>query len=131
MTDAERLRTGYAAWNRRDIDALLPLFHPEVEFRPAGIFPDFEPVYRGREGVRRFCETMLEAWESFDIHVERFEQAGDWLVADVHFRGVGRGSGAETELPFFHAWRLVDGLVVEYSAVRTREEALAVAGAAS
>jgi hypothetical protein len=69
--NVEVIRAIYAAWDTRDLDALLELTDPEIEFRTSGYFPDFEPIYRGHQGVRSFWEAMLVPWdESFRIDVE-------------------------------------------------------------
>src|SRR5829696_4228941 len=52
--NVEVIRGIYAAWDARDLDALLELTDSEIEFRTSGYFPDFEPIYRGHQGLRSF-----------------------------------------------------------------------------
>jgi ketosteroid isomerase-like protein len=55
MSDnSERIWAGYDAWNRDDLDAWLETFHPDAELRTSGVWPDFDPVYRGKEGLAEF-----------------------------------------------------------------------------
>jgi ketosteroid isomerase-like protein len=69
--NVEVIRAIYAAWDARDLDALLEVTDPEIEFWTSGYFPDFEPIYRGHQGLRSFWEAMLVPWdESFRIDVE-------------------------------------------------------------
>jgi hypothetical protein len=57
------------AFNRRDLDVLLPFLHPEFEFEGAespvgGYFPDLPKVSRGRESYLRMFETVFEGWDA-------------------------------------------------------------------
>ena len=36
------------------------MFSLDVVFTLSGVFPDFEPEYRGKEDLKRFRETLLE-----------------------------------------------------------------------
>ena len=62
--NVEIVRGGYEAFARGDVDAVLELLHPDVDWRPA-IAPilGVETV-RGREAVRRFLTRDL--FEGFD-----------------------------------------------------------------
>jgi ketosteroid isomerase-like protein len=59
--NVEVIRAIYAAWDARDLDALLELTDPDIEFRTSGYFPDFEPIYRGHQGLRSFWKTDARA----------------------------------------------------------------------
>ena len=74
------LRFVYAAFNRRDIDAILPRMHPEVEW-PNGMEGGW---VHGREGVRAYWTRQ---WGMVDPHVEpvNIEGAEDGrAVVNVH-----------------------------------------------
>lgn len=68
-----------AAWNRRDVDAVLSHFHDDVVFTSpiaAEIVPGSAGVVRGKAALREYWCTALEA------------------VPDLHFDIVGVYSGA-------------------------------------
>lgn len=116
------------AWNDGDVDAFVALASRNWEFRTTGTFPGFDAVYRGREGARRFYETLREPWESFFIEVLRTVDAGDRVVGLLKFRGRGRGSGAETSLEYAHVATFGDGEATLLEGYASHAEALDAAG---
>jgi ketosteroid isomerase-like protein len=81
LADAEPvLRTAYAAFNARDVDAALSVMHPDVVW-PNGMEGG---TVSGHEGVRTYWARQ---WTLIDPSVQplRFEATGDGRVAaDVH-----------------------------------------------
>jgi ketosteroid isomerase-like protein len=126
--NVERVRRAYAFWNEDEVDAFLEMSHPELVFTTSGAFPGFDPVYRGREGMARFRDTMLEAWETFRIEATEFAAYGDWVVIAVRFIGKGRTSGVEVDIAFHHAAHFRDGLIDRLISTPRREQALEAAG---
>lgn len=128
-TATERVLAAYDAWNRDAMDEWLEAMHPEVEFDAPGIFPGFDRVYRGRDGMARFWRHMHEPWDSFSIDVERLEERGDDFILAIRLRAKGAGSGAGVDMRFGHAMRLRDGLIIVLVARTTADEAAANLGA--
>ena len=127
--NVEVIRGMYAAWDARDLDSLLELADPEIEFRTSGYFPDFEPIYRGHQGLRSFWEAMLVPWdESFRIDVEHIVEGDDCAAVAIRFRARGKGSGVLPDLRQGHAMHFENGRAVKLSAHRSFEEALEAAG---
>jgi len=77
--EREFLSFVYEAFNRRDIEPILAVMHPEVEW-PNGM--EGGRVH-GREGVRSYWTRQ---WGMLDPQVEpiRFEHDGGRIVLDVH-----------------------------------------------
>jgi ketosteroid isomerase-like protein len=101
------------AVNRVDVDAFVACFHPDVEWEASDDrFPGFGGVYRGQAGVRQWLEEALEPWESVHIHVEEITEAGDdQVLLGVLMTTSGKGSGVETKLRIWQAFRVTDGKV--------------------
>ena len=57
------IRAALEAWNANDLDAWLGAAHPAIVFHTSGVFPDFDPVYRGHEGMTEFWRAMHEPWD--------------------------------------------------------------------
>jgi len=38
------------------------LVRPDAKLLTSGIFPDFDPVYRGRKGLNEFWREMHQPW---------------------------------------------------------------------
>ncbi len=70
MTNAEevesRVRGLLAAWNARDLDALVGFLAPDVYWHDLGM-P--HPPTIGRDAVRRFCESVLRAFPDFTFTI--------------------------------------------------------------
>jgi hypothetical protein len=83
--DVIRLREGYAAFNRGDLDAILKTLDPEVVFIQAEELPGAE-IYHGHEGVRKWLADLTAAFDDFRVEPEELIDAGD------ETRELGRGS---------------------------------------
>ena len=95
----EIVRRSYEAFNRRDFDALLEAWDPEIEWHQFTPFPD-RAVYRGREEVRdRFLKQQLvEQFGDFSIDIEELVDAGDHVVMIGHIVAHGSTSGVPIRL---------------------------------
>jgi uncharacterized protein len=119
---------GYDGWNRRDFDAMVERLAPDVVWRTAGVFPGLKPVYHGHDGVRRFWDSMQEAWELIEVRPNRFVEYDDKVLAEIHFHAKGRESGAEVKMDWLHVFTFEDDAVVEVAGYQSAEEALAREG---
>src|SRR5881628_301675 len=111
--NSELIVAGYEAWDRGDLDAWLEGMHPDVELHTPGVFPGFDPVYRGHERMAEFWRQLREAWEVFRIDIEQIEEKGDCFVVAIRFRAKGVGSGVDVDMRFGHAITMRDSLVTE------------------
>jgi ketosteroid isomerase-like protein len=121
--NAERLLAAYEAWNRDDLEGFLELMDPDVVLDLPGIFPGFEPAYRGHDGIERFWRHLRDPWERFEIDVEGVVEHDDEFVVAMRFRAKGVGSGADVDMSYGHGVRMRDGRAVEIYARGTPEEA--------
>jgi hypothetical protein len=122
------VREGYDGWNRRDFDAMVRRMAPDVVWKTAGVFPGLKPIYRGHDGVRRFWNSMQEAWDVIEIRPKRFVEDDDKVLAEIHFHAKGRASGAEVKMDWLHVFTFEDDLVVTVAGYRAIDEALAAEG---
>ena len=122
--NVEIVRRVYDSWNRDDWQAGERLFHADIEWRTAGLFPGFKPVYHGIDGIREFWDTMKDAGERSTVGIDRLLESGDIVVVEGNFQAEGKGSGLPVELQVAHVWQLADSLVVSYAAYPSSAEAL-------
>lgn len=110
-----------------DLDALLPLLDPEIEWvSPADAI---EPgVRRGHDGVRAAYAATGMAWENATHTADELVEADDRVLATVTFRGHGRGSGMDAERTEFHVWTIRGAAVVRFEWFYQRPDALIAAG---
>jgi ketosteroid isomerase-like protein len=126
--NVEIVRALYAAWSADDLDTVLEVYHPEVELRTSGSFPDLEPSYGGHSGVRLFWDAMLAPWDSFQIDVERVVEGDECAAVAIRFRARGKVSDALTDMRQGHVLRFKDGRVAKVSFHNSLDEALEAAG---
>jgi hypothetical protein len=88
-----------------------------------------EGTWDGHDGMFRFMTNQVEAYEKMWIEPQDFIEAGDWLVVPIRFGGRGKHSGIEVVLEPVHAFRMRNGLAIEFVVYRTMKEALAAVGA--
>jgi ketosteroid isomerase-like protein len=105
--ERELLSLVYEAFNRRDIETILALMHPEVEW-PNGMEGGW--VY-GREGVRIYWTRQ---WGMLNPHVEAvgFEANNEGgIVVDVHQVVRDLTGTVLLDRPVQHIYFLCDGLI--------------------
>ena len=132
---ADRLATVnriYDAFGRRDFAEITSLIDPGIEIDYDGVVLDAAGTYRGLDGMGKLLQTILQSFdvESFDVQVEELIEAPDGrVVAALHQRGVGRGSGAQVEIRIAQAWTIDDnGVATRWEIFRDREHALEAVG---
>jgi ketosteroid isomerase-like protein len=125
--DNVQLRTAYEALDRKDLDTLVGLLHPDVEFRN----PDYamEPGIRhGHDGFRRAMEAGFEAFDDVRYEIDGIVEGDDVIVVTGRFRGRGRGGGVPVDAPFAHVFEIRDDKATTVSWFQDADEALRAAG---
>jgi uncharacterized protein len=127
--NVEQVRRGYEAFARGDVDAVLELLDPDVDWHPA-IAPILGvETIRGREAVRRFLtRDLFEGFDQFRAEPLSFEDLGDFVLVMVRYIGRGESSGIEMDQRFATLYELRDGKTVTMRDYPTRAEALEAAG---
>jgi ketosteroid isomerase-like protein len=88
------VRRFYRSWSDGNIDGVLEIADPDIEFDWSESRSPYQGVYRGHEGLARFWREQTEAWEKFNIElVEAIDCGPDCVIAVTGVHGRGRGSG--------------------------------------
>lgn len=131
MREASAQRTGrqlalelYELFNARDLDALLELAAPDIEWDwSRSIGPD-NGLHYGPKEVGRFISAAWEHWEAIEMQPQEVIEAGDDFLVMVRVRLRGRdGIEVEATGPHVQTWR--GGRLARYRLFQEREEALA------
>jgi len=125
--NADIVRRAFDAFSRRDLNVLLTLADPDIEFMPATArVAGRADAYRGYDGLRTYLADVARVWEELRSEPEEFLEVGDVVVCTgrVYAWGVGRVIDA----PAGWVWRLRHGRLVEGHVYDTRREALAAGG---
>jgi ketosteroid isomerase-like protein len=126
----EHYREAIAAWNRRDLVAVLEQTAPDFEFHTAQLFPGIEPVYRGREGLVDFWNAFIEEpWALLHVEIDDLTELDDGRVlALLTFTGKGRESGVEVTVQYAHLCTFRGRQVVRIDSFADWDEAREAAG---
>jgi ketosteroid isomerase-like protein len=116
----------YAAFNRRDLDALLALMDDRVEAFPQLVV--MEGGYRGHAGIRRWWEDLLDVFPDFAIEVVEVRDLGELALAVLRVRGHGEGSDTPFEDTLWQLAEWRNEKVVRWEVFRSEVDALEAAG---
>jgi ketosteroid isomerase-like protein len=101
----------FAAFAERDVERVVELIHPEVEF--TAMTNDFagrtEP-YRGHEGIREYFRDVALVWDELRLTPRDYRVVGDSIVVTgrVSARSAARIVAGSTGW----VWRVREGRVV-------------------
>jgi ketosteroid isomerase-like protein len=126
--NADVARRSFEAISRWDIDALLELYDPEVEFLPLTGTRVESGGYIGHQGVRDYFEEVAEVWEELRPRAEDVRSVGDHVLLLGACAVRGRGSGAESDSPMAWVLTMRDGKVIRHRGYATTEEAFEAVG---
>lgn len=119
----------HAAVTRGDLDGVLALAHPEVEYRSA-IQQAMEgegSVFRGLTGIRRWFGELQDLYEYLESEVLEVHDFGERVVIVFVVRGRGAGSGITLGQPLAQVVTVRQGQIIGVRDYFSREEALEAA----
>jgi ketosteroid isomerase-like protein len=120
-------RNAIAAFNRRDVPALVELITEDFEW--VTWTGTVEPtVYHGADGLASYFRDA-DVWEVLSLEADEFRDLGDQVLLVVGtFNARGGGSGVEIEAPYYSAFFVSGGKLARVLSFRTEAEALEAAG---
>jgi len=124
----QAIRRIYAAFGRRDLEAIAAELHPDAELDFTKTLGTEGGVYPGMEGIERLLKSYWDAFEEVEIEVERFLDGSEGIVALVVSRGLGRSSGVTVEARGPHLWAARDGKMIRFTLYQEEDEARRAAG---
>lgn len=93
----EAVRQAFDAFNRGDIEGVVEICDPAVEWFPPAELPGVS-AYHGHPGVRQAAADMLDVFGDLRAEPERLIEAGDRVVVLFLWHGHGKGSGVSLDL---------------------------------
>ncbi|MGH2979679.1 MAG: nuclear transport factor 2 family protein [Solirubrobacterales bacterium] len=121
--DLEALRHGYEALSRGEVESVIALLDPEIEWQPGRDDPQ-SGVFTGRAGFEQFLRSWRESFDEFELEPEEETVTGDSVVVVVRQSGRGHSSGVALEVRTVHRWTIRNGIAVAWAAHRSRRDAL-------
>jgi ketosteroid isomerase-like protein len=120
------VRQALAALNAGDIEGFVAVCDPDFRLDMSDrVLNPF--VYEGHDGIRAFYAEVLDIWESFTWEPIELDELDDLVVAGLHSRGKGRGSGLELDRRSSMLWRVDNQRALSLTFYRDPDAALATA----
>ena len=121
--NVERVRAGFAAYNRGDLDALLDMYDPGVEFVTL-----MQGNHQGKEAVGRLFEENRTNLPGYRLDPVELIDSDDQVIAVVHLGGAGRVSQIALDDRIAFLFTIKDGRAIRQETFRSKEGALEAAG---
>jgi ketosteroid isomerase-like protein len=129
-TNVDLVRERFAPMREGDVEALLPLIHPDFEVTtPPGLAAEPD-TYRGPEGIRRYFDSFYEVMDRVSFEPHDFIAVGERVVVPVTLTARGRTTGIEMAQNVVQVWELRDEKAYRIEVYATLEEAMEAARSA-
>lgn len=114
------LEAGYAAFNRRDADALKTLAAEDIEIVPLLSGVASPGPWSGHDGIDRLVTAAEERWARFEAIPLAVSVDGGRVTVRARVTAMTRGeSGVTVEAEVLHIFDLRDGRVARFEAQRS------------
>lgn len=123
--NVERVKAGFEAHNRGDVDALVEFYDPEAVFETLLL-----GTHHGNEAIRLIYEENQKTMAGYDVVPVELIDAGDKVVAVAGMVGTGPSSGIALDDQFAFVFTFKGERIVREQAFRNKEEAVEAAGLA-
>ena len=127
--NVDKAREWIEAYNRRDYDAALRNFDPDIEW----VLPEHQSADSGRGtgAVMRFLNGLDETFDELRLVPQEHVDGGNRVATRLRHHARGMGSGVEIEAELYHQVATFrDGVIVRMEYVTTWPAALEAAGVA-
>jgi ketosteroid isomerase-like protein len=102
-------------------------YHPDAELRMPAEWPD-DPVYHGKEGLRKAVRQWREGFDEYHWKEERLIDAPDCVVGLYHHRGRIKHTGTWVDQAIGCVWRFRGDKIICLDGFFSWEEAIEAAG---
>ena len=109
--NVEIVRRVMDAWNQQDIQGILALADPDIEYvsAPAAVEPG---TRRGHEGLAAVARTQWESLPGGRQEIDRLEDRGNEVISIGRVSRLLPGSDARIDNPILLSWKFRDGKVI-------------------
>ena len=111
--NVDALRSGYEAFGRGDLPAVMELWHDDIEWEgPNHPGLPGAGTHRGKDAVQNeVLGTIPQHWDEFRLTPDEFVDGGDTVVVLGHIEAKAKATGSDVKVPVVHVWRMRDGKV--------------------
>ena len=111
MNNVELLKQAYHNFAEGNVEAVLALFHPEIEWNGCKGFPYIsgDGLFIGPNSVvQNVFAQIPEYYEGFHIDIKELFGSGDKVVMVGYYKGVWKATGMEFKANATHVWTVKD-----------------------
>jgi ketosteroid isomerase-like protein len=126
--NVEIVQLAFEAIRQRDIEGLLALYDPDIEFMPLTGTLVESGGYEGHAGVRDYFDEVAQVWEEMRPYAHTTQPVGDHVVVTGGCAVRGIGSGVESDDRMAWVITLRDGKILRHRGFGSAEEALGAVG---
>jgi uncharacterized protein len=126
--NVEIVRRSLKAMADGDVEELLSLYAPEIEFLPLTGTHVGSGGYRGHSGVRDYFAEAEAVWDVVRPEPEAMQSVGDDVIVFGHCAIRGKASKLETREAMAWVITVRDGKIARHRVFRTGKQALEAAG---
>src|SRR6185295_861140 len=119
--NVEVVRRVMDAWNRQEVEDILALADPEVEYvnSPTAVEPG---TRRGHDGLAAVARTQWESLPGGRQDIDRLHDRGDEIISVGRVSRLMPGSETRIDVPILLSWTIRDGKVVRIEMLGTGSE---------
>ncbi len=129
LENADFVKGVYGEWSKGNFAAGTPAYDENILLVVRPEFAD-PGVFTGVDAVHGYMRAFLEPWTILTIEGTDLREVGDSVLVRVVQRGVGRSSGAQTDLSYHQVWTLRGGKVIRIDVILDEKDALEAVGLA-
>ena len=123
-TDIEVVKAAFAAFAARDLDRVLALADPDIEFTAVtGEHAGRTEPYRGHDGMRQYFRDVAAIWEELRLTPRDFRASGDRILATGRVSARSRSRTVTGSTGWI--WRVRDGKVTFVRVYASAADAIA------
>ena len=123
-TDIEVVKATFAAFAARDLDAVLALAAPDIEFSAVtGEHAGRTDPYRGHDGLRQYFRDVASVWEELRLTPREFRAHGDLVLVTGKVAARSRSRTVSGSTGWI--WRVRDGKVTYVRVYASAADAVA------
>ena len=126
--NVETVRAFIDAYNRRDFDAAVESFDPEIEW----VLPERQSADsgRGQDAIISFWEGLDATFDELTLDPQEYVDAGDRVATRLQYHVLGKESGVKIDGELYHqVVTFRNSCIVRIEYFASWPEALAAVGA--
>ena len=134
MSSSDTVRGIYEAFGRGDVQAVLGVFDPAIEWHEADnfLYADRNPYIGSMAVAEGVFMRIVADVDGFVVVPRRYTESADRVPVEGRYRGTMKATGIPVDAQFVHVWDLRGGKVVafqQYTDTKQWADAAAAVGA--